>query len=53
MRLGDDGQPVSGPTPAKIVAAEELQDGVESMKLELDADYAKVEVTVDGKDLSS
>ena len=29
---------MGGPTPAKIVAAEELQDGVESMKLELDAD---------------
>ena len=52
MRLGDDGQPVGGPTPAKIVAAEELQDGVESMKLELDAEDAKVEVTVDGKGLS-
>ena len=52
VRLGDDGQPVGGPTPAKIVAAEELQDGVESMKLELDAEDAKVEVTVDGKDLS-
>ena len=52
VRLGDDGQPVGGPTPAKIVAAEELQDGVESMKLELDAEDAKVEVTVDGKGLS-
>jgi len=50
VRLGDDGQPLSGPTPAKIVAADQLQDGVESMKheLQLDAD-AKVEVSLDGK----
>ena len=48
VRLGDDGQPVGAPTPAKIVAAEDLQDGVESMKLDLDTD-AKVEVTVGGK----
>ena len=48
VRLGDDGQPVGAPTPAKIVAAEDLQDGVDSMKLDLDTD-AKVEVTVGGK----
>ena len=49
-RLGDDGQPKSGPTPAKIVGADQLAEGVESMKrdLELDSD-AKVEVSLDGK----
>lgn len=48
VRLGDDGQPVGAPTLAKIVAAEDLQDGVDSMQLDLDTD-AKVEVTVGGK----